>query len=852
MVILFSIFVKTIRNQMNRSRINKISFCIIIIVLLNLNSITLAQTSQNATIMNRKPAVAGRFYAGSKETLTKDINQLFSLAKERKSDAVAVISPHAGYVFSGEVAASAINQINPNKHYKNIFVIASSHTSYFEGASIYNTGNYETPLGEVKVNTALCNELIKSSNIFSFYPDAHKTEHSIEVQLPLLQVHLKNDFQIVPIVVGASDAKTSKDVADALKPYWNDDNIFIVSSDFSHYPNYDNAIKMDLETASAICSSNPDSLINFLNESKKQNISNLSTNCCAWNSVLVLMHLAGDNFDYNMIQYKNSGDSEYGDHDRVVGYWAISLTKKTDKSFNLSDEDKIQLLKLARNAAESKVKEGKMPDVSQIIFSENLNEKCGAFVTFHKNLDLRGCIGRFEPNMPLYQVVEEMAIAAAINDYRFSPISLDELGLVDIEISVLTPMVKIDSIEQIVLGKHGIYISKNGRGGTFLPQVATDTGWTLDEFLGHCARDKASIGYDGWKNADIYTYEAIIFSEKEFGLYPKNKTKYFEKLSNGKVKCTLCAHACELIPGQTGLCNARENVDGEMVSLTYGKLVAIHIDPVEKKPLYHFMPGSSTLSFGTAGCNFHCKNCQNSNISQKGPNELDFIAATPEQIVATAVKDNCESISYTYTEPTVFYEFMLETAKLAHEKGLKNIMVSNGYINPAPLRELIPYLAAANIDLKCFNDSIYRTVTTARLLPVLETLKILNQSDVWLEITNLIIPGYSDDLQMISEMCDWLVANGFSEVPLHFSRFFPSYKMMDVPATPVETVEKAVEIAKSKGIKYVYVGNLRTSEINTICPKCGNVLINRQSNKTTIKGFDGKCNSCGTYINGRW
>jgi AmmeMemoRadiSam system radical SAM enzyme/AmmeMemoRadiSam system protein B/AmmeMemoRadiSam system protein A len=802
--------------------------------------------------MNRKPAVAGKFYSGTKETLTNDLIHLFAPAKPRNSDAVAVISPHAGYVFSGEVAASAINQINPDKTYKNIFIIASSHTTYFEGASIYNAGNYETPLGEVKVNTELCNELINNNSIFSFYPEAHKSEHSIEVQLPFLQFHLNNNFQIVPIILGSDGATTAKEIASILKPYFTEENVFIISTDFSHYPKYDDAVKTDLETANAICSGNPDSLINVISRSKKQNISTIATNCCAWPSVLTLMYLAENNFDYNKIEYKNSGDSQYGDHDRVVGYWAISLTQKNQSTYTLSDEEKITLLKLARLTVETKVTENKKPDLTGFNFTDNLNEHCGAFVTLHKDSNLRGCIGRFEPDIPLYKVVVEMAVAAAINDYRFSPVKKDELENIDIEISVLTPMVKIDSVQQIVLGKHGIYISKNSRGGTFLPQVATETGWTLEEFLGHCSRDKAGIGYDGWKDADIYIYEAIIFSEKEFGLFPKKKTKYYEKLDNNKVKCTLCPHACILNDGQTGICNARKNSNGELVSLTYGKPVAIHIDPVEKKPLYHFLPGSTTLSFGTAGCNLHCKNCQNSSISQGNPETIEYIEATPEQIVKNAIKNNCKSISYTYTEPTIFYEYMLETAKLAHEAGLKNIIVSNGYINQEPLLELIPYIDAANIDLKCFNDSVYKNITTGSLQPVLNTLITLKENGVWLEITNLVIPEHTDNMEMISEMCDWLIENGFADVPLHFSRFFPSYKMMDLKPTSIETVEKAAGIAKAKGMKYVYLGNVHGSETNTICPYCGEKIITRNGYQVSLKDFTGECPKCGKDINGKW
>ncbi|MDY0314998.1 MAG: AmmeMemoRadiSam system radical SAM enzyme, partial [Bacteroidales bacterium] len=278
----------------------------------------------------------------------------------------------------------------------------------------------------------------------------------------------------------------------------------------------------------------------------------------------------------------------------------------------------------------------------------------------------------------------------------------------------------------------------------------------------------------------------------------------------------------------------------------------IHIDPIEKKPLYHFLPGSSSFSLGTAGCNMNCKNCQNSEISQNSPLQLEYIEATPEQIVASAKKNKCESIAYTYTEPTVFYEFVLETAKLAKENGIKNIIISNGFINPEPLKELIPYLDAANIDLKAFKDSIYRDITSASLEPILNNLKILLDSDVWLEITNLIIPNHTDDMEMIAEMCDWLVENNFAETPLHFSRFFPSYKMQNVPPTPVATVEQAAQIAKSKGIKYVYLGNVHQEEGNTNCSNCGQTLIKRKTYKTETNEFSGKCKNCGEIINGIW
>ncbi len=443
------------------------------------------------------------------------------------------------------------------------------------------------------------------------------------------------------------------------------------------------------------------------------------------------------------------------------------------------------------------------------------------------------------------------AIASAFSDYRFPPLTKEELDLVDIEISVLTPLRKINSINEIELGKHGIYIKKGNKAGTFLPQVAKETKWSLDEFLGYCARDKVGIGWEGWKEADIYIYEAIIFSEKDYGLYPKKKTKYYTKLENNKVRCDLCPNYCILAEGKTGSCRARKNINGELESLTYGKIVAVNNDPVEKKPLYHFLPGTMTFSIGTAGCNFHCKNCQNYTISQVSPEEIDYKALTPEEVVALTKKYKSNSISYTYNEPVVFYEFMLETAKLARKEGLKNIMVTNGYINKEPLKELIPYIDAANVDLKCFDEKIYRELTEGTLQPVLETILLLKKHNVWIEITNLVIPNYTDDLKMISAMCDWMVKNKLQDVPLHFSRFFPAYKLSDIKPTPIETLQKAAEIAKSKGIKYVYIGNV-ASESNTYCPSCSEKLITRKAFNVTNTEFNGICTKCNSKISGVW
>jgi len=496
------------------------------------------QQMQNSyrELTDRDPVVAGQFYPGRSDELSADLIKLFSEAekKEVKGEVLAIVAPHAGYVFSGKVAASSFNQINPKKKYETIFIIGSSHRTAFEGASIYNKGNYKTPLGTVNVDLQVANNLINKYDVFKYRPDAHDYEHSLEVQLPFLQHIMETEFKIVPIVIGTQNPGTCKKIASALASYFNSDNLFVISTDFSHYPKYEEANKVDNLTASAITSNDPDKLLTALNKNSQMNISNLATSLCGWTSVLTLMYITSDIPDirYYPIEYKNSGDARYyGDKSRVVGYYSIAVAKEEEeytlpeneakkenpkkKDFNLTGEDKKVLLEIARNTIEDYVNSKKIPEINIKGFSQNLLISAGAFVTIHKDGKLRGCIGRFEPDIQLYKVVQEVAVSAATRDFRFSPVKPDELDNIDIEISVLTPLRKIDSVDEIELGKHGIYIKQGHNSGTFLPQVATQTGWNLEEFLGHCSRDKAGIGWDGWKNADLYIYEALIFSENE-------------------------------------------------------------------------------------------------------------------------------------------------------------------------------------------------------------------------------------------------------------------------------------------------------------------------------------------------
>ncbi|MBU4332594.1 AmmeMemoRadiSam system radical SAM enzyme [Patescibacteria group bacterium] len=327
---------------------------------------------------------------------------------------------------------------------------------------------------------------------------------------------------------------------------------------------------------------------------------------------------------------------------------------------------------------------------------------------------------------------------------------------------------------------------------------------------------------------------------------------FYEQLSSGFVECNLCPNNCILANKQIGACRARQNQEGKLVSLVYGEVAAKHVDPIEKKPLYHFFPGARAYSIATAGCNLSCKNCQNWDLSQKFPWEVKSTKMTPEQVVQGAIDSGAPIIAYTYSEPTIFYEFMLDAAKLAREKGIKNIMHSAGYINQEPLMQLIPYLDAANIDLKGFRGEFYKKLTNGDVGPVLETLKTLHQEAVWLEITYLIIPTYNDSEQEIKEMVIWVKENLDENVPIHFSRFFPYYKLSNMAATPIETIQRARGIALEQGLKYVYTGNVNWVEGNTTYCDDGSIAIERKGYFVSQNNLDdGKCGD-GKEVAGVW
>lgn len=328
---------------------------------------------------------------------------------------------------------------------------------------------------------------------------------------------------------------------------------------------------------------------------------------------------------------------------------------------------------------------------------------------------------------------------------------------------------------------------------------------------------------------------------------------FYEKLKDHKVQCHLCPRNCLIADGKRGNCKVRENQNGTLYNLVYAKLCAIAIDPMEKKPLYHFLPGSPVYSLGTAGCNLHCRFCQNWTTSQAMPEEVESISLSPEELVDEAVNSGCTAIAYTYNEPIIFYEYVLDCAKIAKKRGIKNVIVCNGFINPEPMELWCKYIDAANIDLKAFTDKFYRQVTGAWIEPVLETLKVIKKKGIWLEITNLIIPTLNDKISEIKKMCSWIKENLSATTPLHFTAFYPCYKLTDLPPTPGDILLKAKSIADKAGLKYVYIGNVPAEkESNTYCPKCGKLLIERglfNIMQNNIK--DGKC-SCGYKVNGVW
>lgn len=472
--------------------------------------------NEQKTPVVRPATQANRFYTGNPEELSQEVDSFLALHSSRTTyqNVAALIVPHAGYYFSGNVAASAYMTLDPKKSYKRIFLLGPSHHEWLNGASVNSKVDYyATPLGNVKVDRETAQQLIDTDSVFSYKAAAHAQEHCLEVQLPFLQRRLDEVPPIVPIIISTNDYSKLKRMAEMLRPYFTDDNLFIISSDFSHYPSYEDAYEVDTKTGKAIETGDVEQLIATIENNADSGKRNLATSACGEFPIITLMLMLNHNYEIKHLMYQNSGDIDNHDHSRVVGYHAFAFLRKqiSETEFTLTDADKKQLKEIALQSIKDSL--DSKPIARPTLHSQLsiLNSKCGAFVSLHKYGRLRGCIGHFGEDYPLHEIVAEMARAAAFEDPRFTPVTREELDDIDIEISVLTPMRRIQSIDEFELHRHGIYIRKGFRSGTFLPQVADEVNWTKEEFIGHCSQDKAGLGWDGWRDAELYVYEAIVF-----------------------------------------------------------------------------------------------------------------------------------------------------------------------------------------------------------------------------------------------------------------------------------------------------------------------------------------------------
>ncbi len=462
--------------------------------------------------MKRTAAFAGSFYPASADRLKNEIEELMnSVTSNRKvTDVRAIIVPHAGYVYSGTVAAAAYQQVY-GQSYTNVFLIGVSHRYNFKGVATVDVSAFETPLGDVRVNQQLISVLSSQNELFFKADDIHKDEHTLEVQLPFMKELIAVDCGIVPLLVGANEKNELFELAASLGPYFSGENLFVFSTDFSHYPSAVDAELEDHLTADVICANNYDLLVNHLNKQNQSDVSNLQTGLCGWRAVLLLLALTeGKEVKFEHLLYENSGMKLNKDTSRVVGYHAIAVVE--DKTTSLSVRAEKYLLAVAHQAIETHLGL-KSDDI--ISDCEYLLPASGVFVSVYCGNELRGCIGQFESTEALDVLVKEQAVNAAFFDSRFKAIKVADLSELKIEISVLTPLKTVADINEIELGRHGIYIKKGMQHGTFLPQVGARNNWTVEEFLGYCAKNKARIGWEGWKDAELYTYEALIISDKD-------------------------------------------------------------------------------------------------------------------------------------------------------------------------------------------------------------------------------------------------------------------------------------------------------------------------------------------------
>jgi len=462
----------------------------------------------------RPPAVAGAFYPDDKVQLDKILTSLINQSEKipAKGKLRILLVPHAGIQYSGPTAAAGFKQIE-NLNYCRVIILGASHWAWFNHAAVFAKGAWETPLGKVEIDEDLAKNLINESNILADN-SPHQEEHSLEVELIFLQKVLKN-FKIVPVLVSQTDENLINDLAQKIAKNFDDQTLLVISTDLSHYPPYEVAKKVDSQTIEAILSGDEEKFSQTIQNLENTGYPNLQTACCGHEAVKIGLKVGQLlKVNWQKIKYENSGDTA-GEKSQVVGYAALGgFSKNLPTAADWLDENaQKEALEIARKTLEEYLTSGKIPEISPK--NPSLLKNLGAFVTLRKKGELRGCIGEFEPKEPLYRVIQRMAIAAATEDPRFSPVTAQELGEIKIEISVMTPKRKIENWEEIELGKHGVVVQKGFRSGTFLPQVATETGWNLEEFLSQLCWQKAGLPPDCYKepSTNLYVFEAQVFEE---------------------------------------------------------------------------------------------------------------------------------------------------------------------------------------------------------------------------------------------------------------------------------------------------------------------------------------------------
>ncbi len=505
---------------------------------------------------------------------------------------------------------------------------------------------------------------------------------------------------------------------------------------------------------------------------------------------------------------------------------------------------------------------------------EDPGEPGASFVTLTLDGELRGCMGSLSPHGSLMEDLVDHARAAAFHDHRFDPLRREELPRLGVEVSLLSPLRPLacageaDLLRQLRPGVDGLLLESEGRNVTFLPQV-----W--DDLPDPAAFLQALKRKAGWHAAfwspgiRAWTYTAEAWRDEPRPvpptaaeltgppgagfLYP---ARHWHRMADSRLRCDVCPHGCALREGQAGRCAVRRREGNRIVLAAYGRTSGFCVDPIEKKPLHHFLPGSSVLSFGTVGCNLSCRFCQNWDLSRSRDLGRLRERATPEQIAASARNLGCRSVAFTYNEPAIFLEYVSDVAEACHAEGLATVAVTAGYLEDAARRDFFAHLDAANVDLKAFSEDFYRRIAGGSLQPVLDTLRhLVHETDVWTEITTLLIPGLNDAEDEIRRLCAWIATELGPDVPLHLSAFHPAHRMLDRPPTPPATLRRAHALAREAGLRFVYTGNVRDPEGEaTPCPGCGSTVIRRDGYRLLDWNLDaeGRCGWCGTLLPGRY